>query len=234
MSMMRRGAAVALLMIGPVGMSVAYFPSPEVEAALTSLAASSVPHPLPGDVEVAEARYRHDADCEVLRQQYLEADAPVPAGSEVTVDTYGNLQVEAPFGPAAVIVADTGDGDCDYQIAASHTLVVEAEGIEPVGAFSNTLCASFLGYNFVGGEYQQTGQPWSVFAIEIDPAQHSWQIAVGPGRFEEMMASGEDPGPGALGGTLTTTMADGLLTGENASLRVELRCTPYHPFATSG
>jgi hypothetical protein len=182
---------------------------------------------------VADARFRHAGGCEDLRQQYQEADAPLPTGSRVTVDTYGNLQVEAPYGPAAVIVADTADSACDYQIAASPTLMVEAEGIEPAGAFASMLCTSFLGYNFVGGEYQQSGQPWFVFAIEIDPAQHSWQVAVGPGRFEETIASGDDPGPEAIGATFTATMAEGLLVGQDDSLRVELRCTPYHPFATS-
>lgn len=233
MSVTRRGLALALLLIGPVGLSVAYFPAPEVEAALTRLAESSVPGPLPGDAEVADARFRHTEGCEDLRRRYQEAGAPVPTGSAVTVDVYGNVQVAAPYGPAAVVAADTAPGECDYQIAAAPTLVVEAEGIEPASAFASVLCTSFLGYTFIGGEFQQSGRPWFILAFETDPALHSWQVGIGPGSFEESLASGDDPGPGAVQGTFTATMAEGWVVGEEGSLRVELRCTPYHPFSTS-
>lgn len=238
--MIRRGAtALVLLMVAPASLSGAGLPNANVQAAISILSERSMPTPIDGDVEVADGRFRHRGNCDELRQRYQAENAPMPPNSTVSVDAYGNLHVAAPYGPAGVLVADTNDGACDYQIAVSPTLVVETAETGRVAAFSSVLCYSLLGYPAVGGEFEQAGEPHAFNTILTDPDRNTWLIAIGPGSLDEALASQEEPGADVILGTFTGVMEDGQLIGDgtidDGSLHIELQCTPFRPlFSASG
>lgn len=232
--MIRRSAmALVVLLIATASLSGSGLPNADVQAAIASLSEPSVPTPLSGDVEVADGRFRHGSDCDELRRRYQTDDAPLPSDSTVSVDAYENLQVAAPYGPAAVLMADTADGACEYQIAIGPTLIVETAGAGRIATFSSVLCYSLLGYPAVGGEFEQAGEPHFINALLTDPEQDSWLLAIGPGSLEEALASEEEPGADVTLGTFAAAMEDGHLIGDGSSdagpVHVELRCTPFRP-----
>lgn len=152
-------------------------------------------------------------------------------------DNLGNLQVAAPFGPAAVIMADTPTGSCEYQVERNPTMVITTGASGRIAAFSGVLCSALLGYPAVGGEYLQGGEPHAVLALLTDPDRGEWQIAIGPGTLEENL-SGEELGPDVTLGSFTGTLEDGLLIGDGMSdagqLHLEMRCTPFRPVLSTG
>jgi hypothetical protein len=235
----RNAAALVILMLASASLSGAGFPTENVQAALAILSEPSAPTPIDGDVEVADGRFRHRSTCDQLRQRYQADDAPVPSDSTVSVDAYENLQVDAPYGPAAVLMADTEDGSCDYQIAAVPTLVLETSAAGRIASFASVLCYSLLGYPAVGSEFEQAGEPHALNAILTDPESNNWLIAIGPGSLEEALASEEEPGADVTLGTFDAVMEDGHLIGDGSSdagpVHVELRCTPFRPiFGATG
>lgn len=231
--MIRRSALVfALLLVAPAILLEANYPTAEVRTAFTVLSQRSVPSPVEGDSEVADGRWENEQDCTGVRALYQSDDAPVPTGSQVNEDGLGNLQVEAPYGPAAIIMAETSTGNCQYQVAASPTMVIAAGSDGSIAAFAGVLCSALLGYPAVGGEYVEDGELHAVLALLTDPDRHMWQIALGPGSLEQNL-SGEETGPDVILGSFTGMLEDGLLVGDgesdNGSLHVEMRCTPFRP-----
>lgn len=231
--MIRRYALVfALLLVAPAILLDANYPTAEVQAAFTTLSQRSVPSPLEGDTEVADGRWENEQNCTGVRARYQSSDAPVPSGSQVNEDGLGNLQVEAPYGPAAIIMAETSTGNCQYQVAARPTVVIAAGSDGSISAFTGVLCSALLGYPAVGGEYVEDGELHAVLALLTDPDRDMWQIAIGPGSLEENL-SAEETGPDVILGSFTGTFEDGLLVGDGqsdkGSLHVEMRCTPFRP-----
>lgn len=234
----RQRTALVLVLAVPASVAAVELPNSDVQAAFAVLARPSVPAPIEGDIEVADGRFEHQRACDELRDRYQAADAPVPAGSIVREDTFGNLQVEAPFGPAAVIMAATTTGSCEYQIAANPTMVIAAGATDHIALFSGVFCSALLGYPAVGGEFLEQGEPQAVFAVMTDPDRSEWQIAIGPGSLEQALGSSEEPGPEVVLGSFVATMEEGVLIGDGSSdagqLHIEMRCTPFRPvFETS-
>lgn len=232
-----RKAAILLLLAAPVTFSIIHIPSTEVQNAIAVLSEPSVPAPIEGDTETADGRFEHEQTCDELRGRYQAADAPIPSGSVTREDIFGNLQVDAPYGPAAVIMADAPNGLCDYQVASNPTIVIATGATGHIASFSGVLCSALLGYPAVGGEFVEENEVHAVLALETDPALNEWQVGIGPGSLEDNL-SAEETGPDVILGTFSGTLEDGLLIGDgqsdNGPLHVEMRCTPFRPVLNTG
>jgi hypothetical protein len=238
MSLIRRHAtALLLLVVASVSFAGMGFPNSDVQEALAILSEPSVPTSLEGDTEIADGRFVSEQNCAGVRARYQSAEAPIPTGSTIREDTFGNLQVEAPYGPAAVILADAPASSCEYQLASNPTMVIDAGVNDRIVSFSGVLCSALLGYPAVGGEYLDGGEPHAVLALMTDPERNEWQIAIGPGSLEANL-SAEETGPDVILGSFSGTLEDGLLIGDGQSdtgpLHVEMRCTPFRKVLNTG
>lgn len=124
-------------------------PGSRAQAALSALAAPSVPQPLPGSRAISPTAQRYEGGCEALRAAYQAPDAPVPAGTVVAVVPDGGLRFAAPFGRAAAFVRDEADGECTYEIRAQPTWVVTGPDLPADDGFQTVACFEPFGVAFL-------------------------------------------------------------------------------------
>ena len=234
MSMSRRrtalvgvGIAAAVVGLAPLAVSLASVsrdrePAPEAVAALQTLAAPSVPRPLPGSLALDGTTFHIASSCPEATSAYLAAGTPVPAGSTAS-QVGGSVVVEQPFARSGVIFADAPDG-CQYTIAAAPTVTVQSTITAlPSGEyFSRVLCGDDSDPNTV------------IFVTEVGTADAPLllsltadTIAMRPGTLSSAQAEGEPPViPGSV--VATGTVAEGYVfdvTSPDGTARVTGRCT---------
>lgn len=195
-------------------------PSAAAVDALRTLAAPTVPGPLPGSVVFDANTFHTTSSCAEAINAYLAADAPVPAGSTVT-QVGGSVVVEQPFARSGVLFTDAPDG-CQYTIAAAPTVTVESTIASlPSGQyFTRVLCGD------------DSDPENIVFATEVGTADAplvlsltSSTIALAPGTLSTVQAE-----PPVLDASVTATgsVADGYtfdVTGPDGTAHVTGHCT---------
>jgi hypothetical protein len=223
------GAAIAatVAVLAPLAVSWASSrrdrePAPEAVAALQTLAAPSVPGPLPGSVALDATTFHIASSCTDAINAYLAAGAPVPVGSTVS-QLGGSVVVEQPFARSGVIFADAPDG-CQYTIAAAPTVTVQSTmPTLPSGEyFSRVLCGDDSDPNTVIFVTEVgTTDPPILLSLTADT------IAMRPGTLSSAQADGEPPVlPGSV--VATGTVADGYVfdvTSPDGTARVTGHCT---------
>ena len=222
------GAAI----VGARQGSVVPYPPEEVSAALERLSAPSVPRPLPGDPVVAVGWYGHVAGCDDARAAYQAAGAPLPTGATATVDGAGNLQVATAYGPAGVVFANNADGSCTYTVEAAPTLVVSGAGVRETTSFSNVICSTVLGLNFVGGDFETADGPFLLFGT-VGDTPDTWKLEVVGGHLVDGMKNKKTPGASSestVWDSAVTSTSNGYSfdgDGPQGPIHVEVICTPF-------
>lgn len=234
-------AVAAILAVGvasagagqrPQGIDV--YPSDEAWAALLLVAQPSVAQPLAGDNEVLSGYFEHAAGCDSVASTYLAGDAPLPPDATATVDSAGNVQVAAQFGPSAVIMAATATGACWYTIASQPTLVISGSGVPAAAGFTNVMCASFLGLQIIAADFTNDSGSQFVYVVQGE-TEGTFSAAVDVGSFAaavaESVATGSELPPQFVGQLTTTDGGRQVFAGTGASgeLIVDFACTPAPP-----
>jgi hypothetical protein len=73
------------------------------------------------------------------------SDPERKGSAAVGEDNLGNPQVTAPFGPAAVIMAETPTESCEYQVK-RNLMVITTGASRRIASCSGVLCSALLGY----------------------------------------------------------------------------------------
>jgi hypothetical protein len=215
-------AGLAPLAVSLVSASRSREPAPEAVAALQTLAAPSVPGPLPDSIALDANTFHTASSCPDAINAYLAAGAPVPAGSTVS-QIGGSVVVEQPFARSGVIFANAPDG-CQYTIAAAPTVTVRSTmAVLPSGEyFGRVLCGDDSDPNTL------------IFVTEVGAADSPLllsltadTIAMRPGTISSAQAEGEPP---LITGSVvaTGTVADGYVfdvTSPDGTAHVTGRCT---------
>jgi hypothetical protein len=212
--------------------SVIPYPDEQVSAALDRLAAPSVPGPLPGDPAIAVGWYGHAGTCDDARAAYQAAGAPLPPGASTTLDAGGNVQVDAPYGPAGVVFGETADGGCNYAVEVAPTLVVSGAGVRETTSFSSVMCTTFLGIAVTGADFETADGPFYFFG-SVGDTPDTWQLEVVGGRLADGISGNATPGASTdstVWNSAVATTANGYVfdgDGPQGPLHVELTCTPF-------
>lgn len=232
------GAVLFLTVFGGVAIVRAHddavipYPPDEVSAALDRLSQPSVPLPLPGDPAIAVGWYGHAGTCDDARAGYQAPDAPLPAGSTATVDAAGNVQVAAPYGPAGIVFAETVDGECDYAIEITPTLVISGPGVRETASFSTVVCSTILGISIAGGDFQTADGPFYV-AAALGDTPDTWKVGIAGGTFVDGLQGTKTPGASTeqteWTAPVTITSNGYVFDGEGPAgpVHVEMICTPF-------
>lgn len=208
------------------------YPSEEVATALARLSEPSVPRPLPGDASVAIGWHRHGGSCDEVRTGYEASGAPIPADATTTVDAAGNVQVDASYGPAAVILGQTRDGNCDYAIEINPTLEIEGLGVRETASFVNVVCAPIIGRDFLGAQYETDSGLFYVAAI-VGDSPDIWKLTFSRGLLVDALNGKQTPGSStevvAMSASVAVTDRGYILDGQGPQgpVHVETVCTPF-------
>ncbi|MGB8858622.1 MAG: hypothetical protein WCC60_05170 [Ilumatobacteraceae bacterium] len=124
-------------------------PGSRAQAALSALAAPSVPQPLPGSRAISPTAFRYEGGCEAMRSAYQAPDAPVPPGTVVSIVPDGGLRFAVPFGRAAAFVRDEPDGACTYELRSEPTWAVAGPGLPADDGFQTVACFEPFGVAFL-------------------------------------------------------------------------------------
>lgn len=228
----RFGFAAALAVGAAVAPSGGLPPAAPSEAGLAAVAvlrAPSRPTGLPDSTQETAGSFRATGGCDAVRAAYLAPDAPVPAGSEVTVDASGVVQIASPFSRSAVIGDDTS-GTCEYIIATEPTVEIEGGATPAVSAFTRVSCSNVIGvWIYVAEVLHDDGTVETFLASPDADASEpdQWKLQAARGSIADLTTGkvGED----AVTLTLTGTgvFAEGTVTvNAGTGEVVRLTCTP--------
>jgi hypothetical protein len=204
-------------------------PSPAALSAIESLEQVSHPVAFAGDQRIGENRWARATKCAALRTAYHAAGAPVPAGSKLTDDRFGNIVVDSPYGTSVVMFEEhLTPPRCIYSVERTATVHVEVPGHSISDQFTPVGCSNIFGIDIDPASLLVDGVEWS--AIVVAPSSDkSWKALVAPGSTKKVLALTSAP-PGGIEASGTATVVGDTIaftgTGDAGPVAITISCTP--------
>lgn len=241
--MTRRGwvlvvvAVVAVVGVGSgvsgiVSATPAMLRSPPSDAALSAVESlEQVSHPVAfaGDQRIEENRWARATTCDAVRTAYRAADAPVPAGSILTDDSFGNIVVESPYGTSVLMFEEhLNPPRCFYSVERAATVHVEVPGRTISDQPTPVGCTNIFGIDLYAASLIVDGAEWT--AVVVAPSSDaSWKAVVAAGSPKDILTLSDVPA-GATEASGTAEVVGGRVTFTGASdagpVVVTISCTP--------
>lgn len=204
-------------------------PSPAALSAVESLEQVSHPVAFAGDQRIGENRWVRTTTCDAVRTAYHAADAPVPAGSTLTDDSFGNVVVESPYGTSVLMFEEhLTPPRCVYSVERAATVHVEVPGhtisdqLTPVG------CTNIFGIDLYVASLIVDGAEWTA-AVVAPSSDASWRAIVAPGSAKNVLTLSSVPA-GGIDASGTAEVAGGKITftgtADVGPVAVTISCTP--------
>ena len=203
-------------------------PPDEALTALRTLAMPSFPQPATGDLQLGDHRWARPGTCADVRAGFHAADAPVPAGSTLADDPFGNIVVQSPYGTTAIMFEDQVIAErCAYSIERTPTVRATAPGLVIADQFSPVACTTLLGFDATLISMITDQGEWT--AVVVQPDGSPWIAKFVPGPVA-VVSELNDPPPNAIEATGEVTTGEDHVsfvgTSPAGAVSIDVNCTP--------